>query len=185
LSIDHASRALSKSLKAGAKIEMETTSIADISTITEQMNDNPLEMSGVLVNLEGDVPLKLLFLVPLEGVFKLSDLFMRKPVGTTTEFDEFTESVIQEVGNILASSISNVLVSDFGVKSTLSSPTVLNDFAGTIFSMFVMEEGMLTDELLLIETRFEISRVELECYLFLLPHVDSLETMVERCGVCK
>ncbi len=185
LSIDHASRVLSKTLKTGAKIEMEATSLADISKLTEQMNDNPQEMSGALVNLEGDVPLKLLFLIPLDGVFKMSDLFMRKPVGTTTEFDEFTESVVQEVGNILASSISNVLVSNFGVKSTLSPPIVLNDFAGTIFSMFVMEEGMLTDDLLLVETRFEICKVELECYLFLLPHVDSLETMVERSGVCK
>lgn len=185
LSIDHASKTLSKTLKAGTKIEMVKTSIADISELTERMNDNPQEMSGALVNLEGDMPLKLLFLIPLTGIFKLADLFMRKPIGATTEFNEFTESVVQEVGNILASSISNVIVSDFGAKETLSSPVVMSDFAGTIFSMFVMEEGMMTDDLLLIETRFEISNVELECYLFLLPRVDSLEPMVEKIGVCK
>lgn len=185
LGIDRASRALSKALKAGAKIEMEKTAIADISDVTEQMNNNPQEMSGALVNLEGDMPLKLLFLIPLTGIFKLADLFMRKPIGTTTEFNEFTESVVQEVGNILASSISNVIVSDFGAKETLSSPVVMSDFAGTIFSMFIMEEAMLTDSLLLIETRFEISRVQLECHLFLLPRVCSLEPMVEKIGVCK
>ena len=178
LSIDHASRALSKTLKTGAKIEMLKTSVADISMLTEKMNDNPEEMSGALVNLEGDAPLKLLLLVPLNGVFKLTDLFMRKPIGTTTEFNEFTESVVQEVANILASCISNVMVSDFGAKASLSSPIVLNDFAGTIFSMFIMEEGINADEILLIETRFEISKNELECYLFLLPRVDSLETML-------
>lgn len=185
LSIDHASRALSKTLKTGAKIEMLKTSVADISMLTEKMNDNPEEMSGALVNLEGDVPLKLLLLVPLNGVFKLTDLFMRKPIGATTEFNEFTESVVQEVANILASCISNVMVSDFGAKASLSSPIVLNDFAGTIFSMFIMEEGINADEILLIETRFEISKNELECYLFLLPRVDSLETMVEKSEVCK
>lgn len=185
LSIDHASRALSKTLKTGAKIEMLKTSVADISMLTEKMNDNPEEMSGALVNLEGDAPLKLLLLVPLNGVFKLTDLFMRKPIGTTTEFNEFTESVVQEVANILASCISNVMVSDFGAKASLSSPIVLNDFAGTIFSMFIMEEGINADEILLIETRFEISKNELECYLFLLPRVDSLEAMVEKSEVCK
>ncbi len=185
LGIDRASRALSKTLKAGAKIEMEKTSVADISDVTEQMNDNSQEMSGALVNLEGDIPLKMLFLIPQKNVFTLTDLFMRKPIGTTTEFNEFTESVVQEVGNILASSISNVIVSDFGAKETLSSPVVMSDFAGTIFSTFVMEEGMMTDDLLLIETRFEISRVQLECELFLLPRVNSLEPMVEKIGVCK
>lgn len=184
LSIDYASRALSKTLKTGAKIMMEKTSLTDISKITEQMNDNPQEMSGALVNLGGDVPLKLLFLIPLKGVFNLTDLFMRKPVGTTVEFNEFTESVVQEVGNILASSVSNVMVNDFGSKSTPSSPIVLNDFGGTIFSMFVMEEAIITDELLLMETRFEIQKVQLECFLFLLPRADSLETMVEKSGVC-
>ncbi len=185
LSIDHASRALSKTLKTGAKIEMVKTAIADISDVTERMNNNPQEMSGAIVNFDGDMTLKMLFLIPQKNVFTLTDLFMRKPLGATTEFNEYTESVVQEVGNILASSISNVIVSDFGAKITLSSPTVTNDFAGTIFSMFIMEEAMLTDDLLLIETRFEISRVQLECYLFLLPRVNSLEPMVEKIGVCK
>ncbi|MBI2560399.1 MAG: hypothetical protein HYW14_04620 [Planctomycetes bacterium] len=185
LSIDHASRTLSKTLKTGAKIEMVRASVIDISKITEQMNENPREVSGAFVSLEGDVPLKLLFLIPLQGVFRLTDLFMRKPIGTTTEFNEFTESVVQEVGNILASSISNVMVSDFGVKTSLSSPTVRNDFAGTIFSMFVMEEAMITDDLLLIETRFEVSKTELECCLFLLPRISSLEATIGKIEVCK
>lgn len=178
--IVRASRALSKTLKAGAKMKMEKTSVADISDVTEQMNDNHQEMSGAIVNFDGDVPLKMLFLIPQKNVFKLTDLFMRKPIGTTTEFNEFTESVVQEVGNILASSIYNVMVSDFDAKMSLSSPAVMSDFAGTIFSMFIMEEAMLTDSLLLIETRFEISKVALECYLFLLPRIGSLEAMVEK-----
>lgn len=183
LSIDRASRALSKTLKTGAKISFSRVYIADLSETTEKMNDDLREMTSVLVDFKGNVGCKLLFMLPVNGSFILTDLFLRQPAGTTKEYNEFTESAIQELGNILASHISNALVSDFGATLVPQPPHVQNDYAGVLFSNLVLEQAMADDKLLLIETKFEICKTELECYLFLVPEIASFAILLDNLGV--
>jgi chemotaxis protein CheC len=183
LSIDRASRALSKLLRTGAKISLSKVSIADFGEATEKMNEDQREMTSVVVNFKGNERCKFLFMLPLEGALILTDLFLRQRRGTSKEYDVFTESAVQEVGNILASHISNALVSDFNAKLIPQPPQVHNDYAGVIFSNLVMEQGMIDDKLLLIETVFEISGAELECYLFLVPEMNSFTRLLDNIGV--
>ena len=183
LSIDRASRALSKILRTGAMISLSRVYIADLSETTAKMNDDLREMTGVMVNFKGNVGCKLLFMLPVTGSFILTDLFLRQPAGTTKEYNEFTESVVQELGNILASHISNALVSDFDAILVPQPPQVHNDYAGVMFSNLVLEQGMLDDKLLLMETKFEICNTELECYLFLLPEMTSFGKLLDNLGV--
>mgnify|MGYP001596581530 FL=1 len=183
LSIDRASRALSKILRTGAKISLSKVYIADLSETTAKMNDDLREMTGVMVDFKGNVGCKLLFMLPVNGSFILTDLFLRQPAGTTKEYNEFTESVIQELGNILASHISNALVSDFDAILVPQPPHVHNDYAGVMFSNLVLEQGMTDDKLLLLETQFEICKTELECYLFLVPEMTSFGKLLDNIGV--
>ncbi|MDO8745872.1 MAG: hypothetical protein Q7J76_12275 [Candidatus Brocadiaceae bacterium] len=183
LCIDRASRALSKTLKTGAKISLSRVYIVDLSETTAMMNDDLREMTGVMVDFKGNVSCKLLFMLPMEGSLILTDLFLRQPAGTTKEYNEFTESVIQELGNILASHISNALVSDFNATLVPQPPHVHNDYAGVMFSNLVLEQGMMDDKLLLMETKFEICKTELECYLFLVPGLDSFAKLLDNSGV--
>lgn len=183
LSIDRASRALSKILRTGAMISLSRVYIADLSETTEKMNDDLREMTGVMVGFKGSVGCKLLFMLPVNGSFILTDLFLRQPAGTTKEYNEFTESVIQELGNILASHISNALVSDYDATLVPEPPHVHNDYAGVMFSNLVMEQGMMDDKLLLMETKFNICINELECYLFLVPETTSFVKLLDNMGV--
>lgn len=183
LSIDRASRALSKSLRTSARISLSKVSIADLSKTTEKMNEDQREMTSVMVNFKGKEGCKFLFMLPLEGSLILTDLFLRQRIGTAKEFDVFAESSIQELGNILASHISNALVSDFNATLIPQPPRVHNDYAGVIFSNLVLEQGMVDDNLLLMETIFEISGTELECYLFLVPEMTSFAKLLDNIGV--
>ncbi|MCF6149813.1 MAG: hypothetical protein E3K37_14255 [Candidatus Kuenenia sp.] len=185
LSIDNASRALSKTLRTGAKIGLSKIYMADFNATTEKMNNDTREMTGIIVNFKGNLGCKMLFMLPLEGSIILTDYYLRQPVGTTKEFNDDTESVAQELGNILASHISNTLVSDFNAKLLPEPPQVHNDFAGIIFSSLVLEQGILCDQLLLIESIFEICKTEISCYLFLLPELASLEKLLDAIGVQK
>ncbi|MDN3513930.1 MAG: chemotaxis protein CheC [Candidatus Brocadia sp.] len=183
LSIDRASRALSKSLRTGARISLSKVFIADLSGATEKMNEDQREMISVMVDFKGDEGCKLLFMLPLEGSLIITDLFLRNRLGTSKEYDIFTESAVQELGNILASHISNALVSDFNAKLIPQPPQIRNDYAGVIFSNLVMEQGIVNDKLLLIETIFEISGTKLECYLFLVPEMTSFTKLLDTIGV--
>lgn len=180
LGMDNASRAFSKTIKKGALIELVETKLVDISEITEEMNNDPREMIASVLQLQGAFQSKLLFMLPLDGALTIQDLYLGSPEGTSKEFDEYTEGTVQEIGNILASSISNSFAADFGSMLLPTPPQVICDFAGTIFSMLVLEDGMSEDKILLIETKFKLHKTEIDSYFFLLPDVKTLEESLNK-----
>jgi len=180
LGIDNASRAFSKTIKKGALIEMAETKMVDVSEITEEMNNDSREMIASVLQLKGSFQGKLLFMIPLENALVLQDLYLDTPEGTSKEFDEYTEGTVQEIGNILASSISNSFAADFGSMLLPTPPQVICDYAGTIFSMLVLEDGMYEDKLLLIETKFRIHKTEIDSYFFILPDVNTLKESLSK-----
>jgi chemotaxis protein CheC len=178
--MDNASRRFSKTIRRAALIELVKTELVDISEITEEMNNDLREMVASMLRLEGSFSGKLLFMIPLDGALVLQDLYMGQPEGTSKEFDEFTEGTVQEIGNILASSIGNSFASDLGSKMLPTPPQVLCDFAGTIFESLVFEDGMDNDRILLTETKFNLRDTEIDCYFFLLPDIGSLEETLNK-----
>ena len=180
MGMDNASRRFSKTIKHAALIELVKTELVDISEITEEMNNDLREMVASMLRLEGTFNGKLLFMIPLEGALMLQDFYMQEPPGTSKEFDEFTEGTVQEIGNILASSIGNSFAADLGSKLLPTPPQVLCDFAGTIFTSLIFEDAMDNDKILLTETRFKLHNTEIDCYFFLLPDLDSLEKSLNK-----
>jgi chemotaxis protein CheC len=180
MGMDNASRRFSKTIKRAALIELVKTELMDISEITEVMNNDLREMAASMLRLEGSFSGKLLFMIPLDGALVLQDLYMGQPPGTSKEFDELTEGTVQETGNILASSIGNSFASDLGSKLLPTPPQVTCDFAGTIFTSLIFEDGMDNDKILLTETKFNIHDTEIDCYFFLLPNIDSLEESLNK-----
>ncbi len=180
MGMDNASRRFSKTIRRAALIELVKTELVDISEITEEMNNDLREMVAAMLQLEGTFNGKLLFMIPLDGALVLQDLYMGQSPGTSKEFDEFTEGTVQEIGNILASSIGNSFASDLGSQLLPTPPQVLCDFAGTIFTSLIFEDGMDNDKILLTETKFNLHDTEIDCYFFLLPELDSLkETLIK------
>ncbi len=180
IGIDKASQKFTKTIKHPALIEFVKTTQVNISEITEEMNNDFREMVASMLQLEGSLNGKLMFMVPLEGALLLQDYYMQQAPGTSKEFDEFTKGTIQEVGNILASAIGNSLASDLGATLLPTPPQVLCDFAGTIFSLLIYEDGIDNDTILLTETKFKLHNTELDCYFFLLPEINTLKKSLKE-----
>ena len=180
MGMDNTSRRFSKTIRRAALIELVKTELVDISEITEEMNNDLREMVASMLQLEGSFSGKLLFMIPLDGALTLQDFYIGQPQGTSKEYDEFTEGTVQEIGNILASSIGNSFASDLGSQLLPTPPQVTCDFAGTIFESLVFEDGMDNDRILLTETKFNIHDTEIDCYFFLLPEIGSLEETLNK-----
>ncbi len=73
ISIDNASRAFSKAIRHGALIELARTELVDVSEITEEMNNDSREMAGAMLQLNGVLKGKLLFMIPFDGAITLQD----------------------------------------------------------------------------------------------------------------
>lgn len=174
LSIDKSSQVFSKIIKTGAKIELEDVYFADISEITSKiMERDQGEVVGAFVDLLGDAPFKFLFYVDVKDSLLLTDLILRKELGTTKEFNLYAQSAVQEIGNILASAITNVFASDFQISMRPSPPTVVNDFASTIFSEYIMNTSPDRNSILLIESIFQVVSENIHCQMFIMPSGDS------------
>lgn len=180
IGIDKASQKFSKTIKHPALIELTKTFLVNISEITEEMNNDLREMVASILRLEGSLNGKLLFMVPLEGALLLQDYYMQQTPGTSKEFDEFTEGTVQEISNILASAIGNSFSSDLGASLLPTPPQVICDFAGTIFSLFIYEDGIDNDTILLTETKFKLHNTELDCYFFILPDTNTFENILKK-----
>ncbi|HDY68518.1 hypothetical protein LCGC14_1837030 [marine sediment metagenome] len=96
ISIDNASRAFSKTIKHGALIELARTELVDVSEITEEMNNDSREMAGTMLQLNGVLKGKLLFMIPFDGALVLQDYYLCSPKGTLKEFDEYTETTYKK-----------------------------------------------------------------------------------------
>ena len=138
ISIDKASQVFSKLIKTGARIEMENAFLADLTTVTERINQENTNVVGAFVDLVGEANFKFLFYVQLQDSMVLADLMLRREIGTTKDFDQYASSAVQEIGNILASAISGVFASDFSINLTPTPPVVVNDYVGTVFQEFLV-----------------------------------------------
>lgn len=169
LSIDKASQALSRFIKNGARIEMDDIYMADISEITGKLSEKNDEVVGAFIDLGGDVKFKFLFFVNAQDSCLLADLILRRPVGTTKTYDQYTSSAVQEIANILSCGIASVFTSDFQLGITISPPTVIHDFVGTVFLEYFMSIAVEQNEVMMIETTFKIVQQNVNCHMFIIP----------------
>jgi chemotaxis protein CheC len=167
--IDKASSVLSKTVRSGAKIELKNVTLSDITDVTAVVNETNHEVAVAYIDLMGDTPFKFLFFVSIRSACTLTDLFVELDPGTTTEYNELVESTVQEIGNILASAITNVFTKNFDIAMQPSPPQVTCDFSGSLFEQFVMSAAMSTDQILLIESEFILVKHHLECFMYMLP----------------
>lgn len=170
LSIDRSSQVLSKLIKAGAKITLEKVYIEDISRVTERfISEGEREVVGAFIDLVGDAPFKFLFFVDVKDSLLLCDMMLRREAGTTKELDIYAKSAVQELGNILASAISNVFATDFQISMKPTPPTVINDYSTTIFQEFVMAAALDSNDILIIESMFQVIAQDISCSMYMLP----------------
>ena len=174
LSIDKSSQVFSKTIRAGAKIVLEDVYMTDISEASITVNQNQdEEVVGAFIDLIGEAPFKFLFFVKKDDSLALTDLMLQREIGTTKEFDVYAQSAVQEIGNILASAISNVFAADFQITMKPSPPVVVRDFAGTVFSEYLVSVGMERDEILIIESLFQVTTQDIQSRMFILPMPES------------
>ena len=75
--------------------------------------------------------------------------------GTTTEPDEFAQSAIGELGNIVGSAFVNALADRVNLSLHPSPPTIVNDMASALVESIYAEMLSEGAEVVMIDTIFE------------------------------
>jgi chemotaxis protein CheY-P-specific phosphatase CheC len=183
LSIDKASNVFSKLIRTGAKVELEDIYFADMTKITRQFfKDNYGEVVASFVELEGEASFSFLFFVKEESGRILTDLMVRQEVGQTKEHDEYVDAAVQEIGNVLASSIANVFSDNFQIRLTPTPPIVVHDTADVIFVEYIGRALTPLEEMLMIDVTFRVVNQDIDCRMFILPTKDSRQVLTYISG---
>ncbi len=114
----------------------------------------------------------------------LSDMILRRPVGTAKSWNELERSAAQETANILGCSFLNHMATqlpDDGQTSSMASgalipspPKFRRDFAASLLQGIVMDQATMVDRILLIRSQFRASGAPLAWWLLYVPSGESL-----------
>ena len=100
----------------------------------------------------------------------LVDLLLHQPIGTTTSWGELEQSAAQETTNIVGCAYLNALAStsahgngrrDIGGGAAAESssprlPDFLQEFAGSLLEFALMEQALELDQVLLVQSTFDV-----------------------------
>ncbi len=180
LGITHAAENLSKILNKRIDLTIPDVRFIRIEKIPETVGSIDSVYIGVYMPLTGEVKGTILFSFREESGFDLIDTLWGTGTGQTRELTEDGESALKELGNIVGSSVINVMAEKIDMAIKPAVPTVIHDYMqATIDSILVMH-GISGDYALIMETDFFYGDDRVIGNMLILPDTESLKMIVEK-----
>jgi len=98
-------------------------------------------VTAVLMHMLGDLTGRTLLVLPESDAKMLVDLLIKSEPGTTTGFDELSESSLKEAGNILGGAYLNALSDFMNMMLLPSVPSLEIDLAGAVLTSTLLDFG--------------------------------------------
>ena len=164
-------------------MEVPKSSIVKIKELFSMVGNEEELVCCVAFVISGDAPCNMFFILKHQSALHLVDRLMSSIPGVGQGLDDLGQSILNEVGNILAGAFTNAITYMTGLKMRLSVPAFANDMLGAVISAALLEQGYFAEEVLVIETRFYDQDIILDGFLFLLPLGNSLEIIFKSVGI--
>lgn len=174
--------ATSLSVLLSSKLTMTTPSVALVSfdELENALGGAERAVLGVMSQLEGLLQSMILFVVGLEDAEHLCKTLL----GQDAEWhSEMGMSAIQEIANIIIGSYVASLENLSGVKIRYSQPEYCIDMAASILSVPCIEFGMVSDNALLINSKFAAGDEHIDGFIMLVSEVHSFDKLLAQLGI--
>lgn len=135
---------------------------------------------GIYLGIEGDATGHLLLMHDINIAFKLIDIQLGLPLGTTDQLGEMERSVLGEMGNITGSFFLNALADSGNMILMPSPPAVITDLASAIMNIpltFLMQKQ---DDALVVKATFSADNQPLDGTFVVLPTMEFMMTILSR-----
>ena len=179
----NAMTALSEMLGSRVDMDVPQVQLLDFKDVGEFLGGEEVVFLAVYLGVCGDVSGSMMFLTKTCDAKKLvSKILPRDLASAGEEMNEMEASAMREIGNIITGAYLNALSEMTGLRILSSPPDLVVDLAGAILSVPAVESGVLGDQLLLIESRFQ-SELHLSGYYILVPDMDSYRRILSSLGI--
>ncbi|MCX7922398.1 MAG: chemotaxis protein CheC [Clostridia bacterium] len=179
----NAATALAKMLNKKVDMDIPKVKILEFKEVTDILGGAESQVIGILLNVTGDITGNIMFILDYFAAQVLVNMLMYKPINDFNGFSELEFSALKEIGNILAGSYLSALSCLTNMKILPSVPDIAIDMAGAILSVPAIEFGKIGDTVLYIETEFCEGSTKVVGDFFLVPDIDSYETLLKALGV--
>ncbi|MBP0958784.1 MAG: chemotaxis protein CheC, partial [Oscillospiraceae bacterium] len=138
---------------------------------------------GLLVRLSGEIKGMMMYLLKENFANKVTTTFYGKKTENVLTLDEMDRSAICEMGNIMASAYVNAIAQLTGLFIDISVPAFCADMVGAIMSVPAVEFAEVSDKVIYIDDKFQVSDDEIRSNMILIPEMESLELLFSKLGV--
>jgi len=177
----NAATAFSQFLNRKIDMTVPSVEIMPISDVPEITGNIEEIVAGILLEVMGEAPASILFMIDKDSVEKLVGLVTDQDVDFE-ELDDIEISAVKEIGNIISGSYLNALNKMTNYNMIQSVPECAIDMAGAILSSSMIPLSKSSDYALLIKTQFIDGEEKIEGYFFLIPEAGSLKKILEAIG---
>ncbi|AFV02544.1 Chemotaxis protein CheC -- inhibitor of MCP methylation [Dehalobacter sp. UNSWDHB] len=178
----HAATSLSKLLQARIDMSVPKVWLVPLEKLGEALGEYDTVQVALYLKVEGDAPGKAIFVLPIESARVIAQKLLSLPERPDIFSDEMAQSALQEVGNILVSSFIIALSKFSGVLLHPSIPAMAIDMVGAIIDGVLLEEGIIDDDVLIIDTKLSGVK-EVEGKFFFIPSKGSLDKLLGVFGI--
>lgn len=135
---------------------------------------------GIYLSIEGDASGHLLLVHDLDIAFKLIDIQLGLPLGSTDQIGEMERSVLGEMGNITGSFFLNALADSGNMVLMPSPPVVIADLVQAIMNIPLTSIMEKQDDALMVKATFSADNQQLDGIFMVLPTMDFMKTILSR-----
>lgn len=179
----NAATALAKMLNKRIDMDVPKVKVLEFKDVSRILGGEETLVIGILLKVNGDLNGAMMFILEFNAARVLVNILMGNPPENVGDFSELELSALQEIGNILAGSYLSALSQLTNLLIMPSVPDMAIDMAGAILSVPAIQFGKVGDTVLYIETEFSEGSTKVVGDFFLVPDVESYDTLLKALGV--
>ena len=180
----HAVTGLSELLDKRVDISITNVDIIPLQIIYTLFNGPESMVSVVYIEGYSEDFRGMMFLIfPYPEAKRMVEMATGRNVDGDQLDDEYSLSVLKEIGNIMCGCYLNSLASFVEKPLMHSVPQLSHDMLGAVVDSILVDLSFESDYALVLETAFTIARDECKGFLFFVPTTESVEVIFNALGV--
>lgn len=178
IGVGNAVTSLSKMISKEVKIEVPELKVELIEKVPEVAGGADTIVSAVIMQVTGDIEGYIMMMLSEDSAKTVCKTITN--MEDTDILDPISQSLIEEVGHILAGSYVSSLSDFLGFNIKISTPMQTFDMLGAIIDHILIEMSKKAEHALLFDTLFTIEGHEMDGILLTLFDPDSMDTILEK-----
>ena len=179
----HAITALSKLLSNDIEVSLTSADIIPFWKVPELFDDPFIDMVGIYSNIPFNSDLAIIQIFTKESIVSLiniltdEDRIAVEDLKNIDDLDDFSCSIIIEIGNILSGHYANAIADLMSIKLIPNVPKIAIDTLNAILEGIIAKYSQASDYMILINTKLKVSDINLEGTICLIPSISILKSL--------